>query len=116
MQKDAQRAHTQHVRGRVVPTGEQAGQGRQQIGHARILREKRRHRVTGKGRGVFPGFQDLRIVLQVAVHADALGIEVQRPLQGTPAEQDGQQDQNQIRKPVSSIFSIFHSRSLSFDT
>ena len=116
MQKNAQRAYTQHIRGRVVPAGEQAGQGCQQVGHARILRKKRRHRVTGKGRRIFPGFQDLRIVLQVAVHADALGIEVQRPLQGTPAKQDGQQEQDQIRKPVSSIFSIFHSRSLSFDT
>ena len=115
VQKDAQRAHTQHVRGRIVPVGEQTRQGRQQVGHARILREKRRHRVTGKGRGAFPGFHDLRVVLQVAVHADALGIEVQRPLQGTPAEQRGQQDQKQIRKPVSFVFSLFHSGSPSLD-
>ena len=111
VQEDAQRAHAQHVRGRVVPTGEEARQGSQQVGDARILREKRRHGVQRESGGAFRGLQDLRIVLQVAVHADAPGVEIQRPLQGAPAEQPRQQDQDQVRGPVCFRCRIFHGRS-----
>ena len=79
VQEDAQRAHAQHIRGRVVPTGEEARQGGQQVGDARILREKKAPRGPARKQRGIPRPQDLRIVLQVAVHADAPGVEIQRP-------------------------------------